>query len=128
MATQAGCPVCSSEEVYCLLNTLHCKRCGNIWKEEKQNRSSYDKRECKTAVSNPVRLRTIPDNSERRMEQKLEGCLKNCGGKFNTGKITWTIGDIQMAMFRRYLKKCVRKGTLLEHKDQYGMVWYSRPD
>jgi hypothetical protein len=128
MANQAGCPVCSSEDVYSLLNTLHCKRCGNIWKEEKQTRGSFDKREFKTAASNPVRLITIPDNSERRMEQKLEGYLKKFKGKFSLGKITWTIGDIQMAMFRRYLKKCVRKGTLLEHKDRYGIVWYSRPD
>jgi hypothetical protein len=128
MATQSGCPVCSSEDVYCLLNTLHCKRCGNIWKEEKNTRSCADIREFKTTAVNPVRLRTIPDTSERRMEQKLDGYLKKFKGKFSPGKIPWTIGDIQMAMFRRYLKKCVRKGTLLEHKDQYGIVWYSRPD
>jgi hypothetical protein len=128
MATQAGCPVCSSEDVYSLLNTLHCKRCGNIWKEEENTRSGFEKREFKTAASNPVRLRTIPDNAERRMEQKLDGYLKKFKGKFSPGKITWTIGDIQMAMFRRYLKKCVRKGTLLERKDGYGIVWYSRPD
>jgi uncharacterized Zn ribbon protein len=36
MTIQARCPVCSSEKVYSLLNTMHCKRCGNIWKEEKK--------------------------------------------------------------------------------------------
>jgi hypothetical protein len=128
MATQAGCPVCSSEDVYSLLNTLHCKRCGNIWKEEKNTRSGFEKCEFKTAPRKPVRLRTIPDNAERRMEQTLEVHLKKFKGKFSLCKITWTIGDIQMAMFRRYLKKCVRKGTLLEDKDRYGIVWYSRPD
>jgi hypothetical protein len=33
-----------------------------------------------------------------------------------------------MAMFRRYLKKCVKNRTLVENKDQYGILWYSRPD
>jgi ribosomal protein S9 len=65
---------------------------------------------------------------KRRMEQKLEEYLKKSKGKFSLYKITWTIGDIRMAMFRRFLKKCVRKGTLLECKDRYGIVWYSRPD
>lgn len=36
MTTQLHCPVCSSEKIYSLLNTFHCKRCGNIWKEEKK--------------------------------------------------------------------------------------------
>jgi hypothetical protein len=128
MATQEGCPVCSSKDVYGLLNTLHCKRCGNIWKEVKNTRGGPDVRESRTIANIPVQPRTLPDNPEKRMEQKLEGYLKKCNGKFSTGKIPWTIGDIQMAMFRRYLKKCVRKGTLREHKDQYGIVWYSRPD
>jgi len=38
------------------------------------------------------------------------------------------IGDIQMAMFRRYLKKCVKNRTLVEKKDRYGILWFSRPD
>jgi hypothetical protein len=31
-------------------------------------------------------------------------------------------------MFRGYLKKCVKKRTLVEKKDDYGRFWYSRPD
>jgi hypothetical protein len=42
--------------------------------------------------------------------------------------ITSNIGDIHMAMFRRYVKKCVINRTLVEKKDRYGILWYSRPD
>jgi hypothetical protein len=62
------------------------------------------------------------------MEKKLEGYLKKFNGKFNTNKISSNIGDIHMAMFRRYLKKCVKNRTLVEKKDRYGITWYSRPD
>ena len=128
MATQVRCPVCAGEDVYSLLNTLHCKRCGNIWKEEKKTWNSCNTEEFRMPTGNPVLLKTIPDNSERWMEQKLDLYLKKCKGKFSLSKITWTIGDIQMAMFRRYLKKCVRNRTLVENKDRYGIMWYSRPD
>ena len=39
MTIPLRCPVCGSKNVYSLLNTLHCKRCKNIWKEEKKKRS-----------------------------------------------------------------------------------------
>lgn len=39
MTTQLRCPVCGSEKVYSLLNTLHCKRCKSLWKEEKKKRA-----------------------------------------------------------------------------------------
>ena len=62
------------------------------------------------------------------MEKQLEGYLKKFSGKFSIYSIHSTIGDIHMAMFRRYLKKCVKNRTLVEKKDQYGIQWYSRPD
>jgi len=128
MATQEGCPVCSSKDVYCLLNTLHCKRCGNIWKEEKKNGGKYNTRGFETSIGNQRQTRTITNSSEQRMKQQLEGYLKKSNGKFSIQSITSNIGDIQMAMFRRYLKICVKNRTLVEKKDQYGIIWYSRPD
>jgi hypothetical protein len=126
--THGSCPVCASDEVYSLLDTLHCKRCGNIWTEEKNIRSKYDTRNVETPVSNRTRTNSITDSPEKRMEKQLDEYLKKFKGKFNTYTITSNIGDIHMAMFRRYLKKCVKNKTLVEKKDQYGRSWYSRPD
>jgi hypothetical protein len=128
MMTQGSCPVCSSEEVYCLLNTLHCKRCGNIWTEEKNIRIRYDISNAETPVSKQKRTPAITDTLEQRMEKQLEGYLKKSRGEFSRDTITSNIGDIHMAMFRNYLKKCVKNRTLVEKKDQYGILWYSRPD
>jgi hypothetical protein len=128
MMTQASCPVCASGEVYSLLNTLHCKRCGNIWTEEKNIWSKYDIRNVKVPDSNRTRTRAIPDSPEKRMEKQLDEYLKKFKGKFDTNAMTSNIGDIHMAMFRRYVKKCVKNKTLVEKKDQYGRHWYSRPD
>ena len=126
--TQVRCPVCASEKVYSLLNTLHCKRCGNIWKEEKKSRRTYDTRGFETPIGNQGLTRAITDSTEQRMEKQLEGYLKKSNGKLSLHSITSTIGDIQMAMFRAYLKKCVKNRTLVEKKDRYGIIWYSRPD
>jgi len=126
--TQVHCPVCASEEVYCLLDTLHCKRCGNIWTAEKNNKGMYGSNGPGTPVSSRGLTRAITDSPEQRMEKQLEGYLKKSRGKFSVQSTTSGIGDIQMAMFRRHLKKCVRNGTLVEIKDQYGIVWYSRPE
>ena len=128
MVTQVRCPVCASEDVYSLLNTLHCKRCGNIWKEEKKTRSNYDTRDVETPISNRRWTIAITDSSEKRMEKKLDGYLKKFYGKFSMNTITSNIGDIHAAMFRRYLKKCVKNRTLVEKKDRYGILCYSRPD
>lgn len=128
MTIQLNCPVCSSEDVYCQVNTLHCKRCGNIWKEEKKPGSILDERKCAIPVNDRILIKPTTDTTDARMEKKLEGYLKKFRGKFNLDTIPWTIGDIQMTMFRRYLKKCVKNKTLQERKDQYGIVWYSRPD
>ena len=79
-------------------------------------------------VSNRRRSPAITDTLEQRMEKQLNGYLKKFRGEFSMYAITSNIGDIHMAMFRRYLKKCVKNRTLVEHKDQYGIHWYSRPD
>jgi hypothetical protein len=126
--TQVRCPVCASEKVYNLLNTFHCKRCGNIWKEEKKTRGTYDTRGFDNPIRNHGLARAITDSSEQRMEKQLDEYLKKFKGKFSMHSITSNIGDIQMAMFRRYLKKCVKNRTLVEKKDRYGIIWYSRPD
>ena len=125
---QVKCPVCASEKVYSLLDTFHCKRCGNIWKEEKKNGAKYNTRGFETSIGNQRLTRTITNSSEQRMKQQLERYLKKSNGKFSIQSITSNIGDIQMAMFRRYLKICVKNRTLVEKKDQYGIIWYSRPD
>ena len=126
--TQVKCPVCASENVYSLLNTIRCKRCGNIWKEDKKTRSTSDTRDLGTPISNRRQTKVITDSVEKKMEKQLEGYLKKFKGKFSMHIIPSHIGDIQMAMFRRYLKKCVRNRTLVEKKDRYGILWYSRPD
>jgi hypothetical protein len=128
MVTQVHCPVCASEEVYSLLNTLHCKRCGNIWTEEKKTRGTFDTRGFGLPACNRRLTRAAADSTEQRMERQLEGYLKRSKGKFSMHSLSSTVGDIQMAMFRRYLKKCIKNKILVEKKDRYGITWYSRPD
>jgi response regulator of citrate/malate metabolism len=128
MTTQLRCPICSSENVYSLLNTLRCKRCGNIWKEEKKNSNKFDEYRSAPPINNKVWTIKKTENLETRMEKKLNEYLKKFNGKFSMNKITWKIGDITTAMFRRYLKICVKNKTLIEKKDRYGIIWYSRPD
>lgn len=128
MATRLRCPVCASDQVYSLLNTLHCKRCGNIWKEGKNTRGNPDTCGSVDLPNNKVPLTKKTDTLETRMEKKLNENLRKYHGKFSIQKITSNIGDIQMAIFRRHLKNCVGNGTLVEKKDKYGLTWYSRPD
>jgi hypothetical protein len=128
MMTQVRCPVCASDDVYSLLNTLHCKRCGTIWTEEKKTRNNYTVRDVATPVRNRRQAPAITDSVEKRLEKQLDGYLKKFRGKFSLHTITSNIGDIHMAMFRRYLKKCVKNRTLVEKKDRYGILWYSRPE
>jgi len=126
MVKQGNCPVCASDDVYSLMDTLHCKRCGNIWTEE--TRGTCGTCGLETSTSDRRFSRAVMDSPEQRMEKQLEGYLKKSRGKFSLYSIPSNIGNIQMAMFRRYLKKCVRNRTLAEKKDQYGIVWYSRPE
>jgi hypothetical protein len=129
MTIQLRCPVCSSENIYSLLNTLHCQRCGNIWREDKKNTNKFDPCKCLPLINNPVWIiKKKSENLEIRMEKNLNEYLKKFNGKFCMEKITWKIGDITIAMFRRYLKICVKNKILVEKKDRYGIIWYSRPD
>jgi response regulator of citrate/malate metabolism len=127
--TQLRCPICSSEKVYRLLNTLHCKRCKNIWNDDKKNITKFDNCGSAPLINNQAwTIKKKTDTLETRMEKKLNEYLKKFNGKFSMDKITWKIGDITTAMFRRYLKICVKNRTLVERKDRYGIIWYSRPD
>jgi hypothetical protein len=126
--TQGRCPVCGSEEVYCMVDTLHCKRCTNIWTEEKNTGCTFDTRDAEMPSRNRTWTPAIKESPEIKMEKQLEHYLKKYKGKFTTSAISSNIGDIQMAMFRSYVKKCVKKRTLVEKKDDYGRFWYSRPD
>jgi hypothetical protein len=120
-----NCPVCSSDEVYSLLNTLHCKRCKNIWKEgEDPDRSVA----CGSpGTDTPRVVRKRPEPLPIRLEKKLEQILTRCGGKFCITTMTWQDGDISRELFRRYVKRCVNNRTLAETKDRYGRIWYVRP-
>jgi uncharacterized C2H2 Zn-finger protein len=109
------------------MNSFRCKRCGNIWKEEKKNCSNFVICEIKSPIINQVWSITKTENIETKMQKKLDEYLNKFNGKFCLDKITWRIGDISLALFRRYLKNCVKKRTLAEKKDGYGIVWYSRP-
>jgi hypothetical protein len=110
------------------MDTLHCKRCGNIWTEEKDRGSGYKVCDYRNPVHNRVPLTRKTDTLETRMEKQLNENLVKFNGKFSTDKISGGIGNIQMALFRRYLKNCVKNRTLVEKKDKYGVIWYSRPE
>jgi ribosomal protein L37AE/L43A len=117
MTTQVRCPFCSSEKVYLLLNTLHCKRCKNMWKGDSKNPDNSVSGRFAEPVSNrALRITKKTDTLESRMEKRLEEYLKRSHGKFSMDTITWNAGDITEEMFRRYLKTCVNKKALAEKK------------
>ncbi len=124
MIVQLRCPFCSSEKVYSLLNTLHCKRCKNMWKADAENPDSSASG-CRDAAMNRG-LRTIKktESLEKRMEKRLNDYLNKSHDRFCMDAIHWKNGDISREIFRRYLKRCVRKKVIAERKDQYGRVWY----
>ena len=109
------------------MNSLRCKRCGNIWKEEKKNSSNFVNGEFESRINHQVWSITKTEKIELKMEKKLDESLKKFNGKFCLDKMTERIGDISLAVFRRYLKNCVKNRTLVEKKDGYGILWYSRP-
>jgi hypothetical protein len=128
MTNHLRCPVCASENVYCLLNTLHCKQCGNLWKEEKKKKDGFDPGGFAPPVNNKIwTTKKKTETLETRMEEKLNEYLKKSNGKFSLNKVPAKIGDISMAIFRRYIRICVKNRTLVEEKDRYGIIWYSRP-
>jgi hypothetical protein len=128
MTTPVRCPVCSSEQVYSLLNTLHCKRCGALWKADGEKNSPDTAGMSAPPANNREWTIRITNNLEKRLEKRLNDYLDKYDGRFSMDTISWKIGDISVAMFRRYLLTCVVKGTLKKTKDRYGRTWYSRPE
>lgn len=125
MTTQLRCPFCSSEKVYCLLNTLHCKRCKNMWKGDTKN-PDFDTGGYANHINNKaLRITKKTDTLETRMEKRLQEYLSRSHGEFCLDAIAWKAGDISKEMFRRYLKSCVKNKVLAEKKDRYGRTWYS---
>ena len=118
------CPFRASDQVYSLLNTLRCKRCKNIWKENRAGPEPYDGGEL---LDTPLRIYKRTDSLETRMEKRLNRCLDRSRGKFCFTTMTWQAGDISQELFRRYLRTCVKNRTLTEEKDRYGRIWYLRP-
>jgi hypothetical protein len=108
--------------VYPLLNTLRCKRCKGIWKEEDRGRPA-----CCTMPADPVKIRKRTDPLATRLEKKLGECLARSGGKYCITATDWKAGDISSEVFSRYLRQCVKNRTLEETKDRYGRTWYFRP-
>ena len=94
----------------------------------KKNKRISDTSRYEVLVDDQKRLTKNKDASEIKMEKKLNECLIKFNGKFSLNATTWKVGDIQLAMFRCYLKKCVKNKTLTERKDEYGMIWYSSID
>lgn len=67
-----------------------------------------------------------PEELENSMHTILNGYL-NRYESFSMETVTWKTGFVTRDMFREYLKKCVKNGTITEKKDEYGVTWYSRP-
>jgi Fic family protein len=128
MTNHLRCPVCASENVYCRLSTFHCKRCGNIWKARKKKNHDTDICRFLAPVSPGLRTWEKTKSLEERMEEKLQEYLKRSKGKFNLDQESRKIGDISMALFRKYIRICVKNGTLTKTKDRNGIVWYSRAE
>ncbi|MFA4850819.1 MAG: hypothetical protein WC626_13930 [Methanoregula sp.] len=119
------CPVCSSDRVYPLLNTLRCKRCKYIWKEGEGPGPSDTCGSLAPVTSPGIRKRIDP--LETRLEKKLGEILTRSGGRFCITAMPWQAGDISQELFRTYLERCVKNQALAKTKDHYGRTWYSRP-
>lgn len=109
--------------VYPLLNTLRCKRCKHIWKNDEENLAPG---RCPDPVPS-VRIRKKTDPLEIRLEKKLDELLARHEGKFCITTMTCRYGDISFELFRRYLRRCVNNRLLAETEDRYGRTWYERP-
>jgi hypothetical protein len=117
------CPLCGSDMIYPLLNTLRCKRCKHIWKVGDGNPAP-----CRCPDLDPsIRVRKKTDPLETRLERRLEELLARHGGKFCISAMACRYGNISLELFRNYLRQCVTNRTLEETKDTHGRVWYSRP-
>ncbi len=125
MTEACRCPACSSDKVYSLLGTLHCKRCKHIWKVVEDN-GRYGSAEAVAPRALTIKVRT--ESIETRMEKRLDEYLVRGGGTFSLDTIPVHAGKLSLALFRSYVKKCVIARDLTERKDRTGRTWYSRPD
>ncbi len=117
-----SCPFCGSSAVYCLMDTLHCKRCKNMWPEDPPGQPVSP-----SGAAGPLPAQRKPATPlARRMEARLAECLKRHHGRFREDDIP-APADMPSDLFRRFLKKCVHDGTLDGSRDQYGRTWYSLP-
>lgn len=123
MTSRQRCPVCGSDMVYGLMNTLRCKRCKEIWKAGEEDI-------CWSDTSRPVppagRAEKIKKPLAHRLETKLEECLRRSGGRFCFETLHWQAGEISREIFGRYVRQCVKERTLAYEKDRYGRIWYGR--
>ena len=126
MTEACRCPACSSDKVYSLLDTLHCKRCKHIWKEEPHVGGSHGPAE--PVIPRPLTIKHRAESIESQMEKRLNECLLRGGGRFRIDAIPVHAGTISLAVFRSYVKKCVACRDLAERTDRAGRTWYSRPD
>lgn len=107
------------------MNTLHCKRCKNMWKtgEEHPENSAPCGYAGKTSTR-ASRITRKADTMETQMEKRMDDYLGLFHGKFCMDTIAWKSGDISRDLFLRYLKNRVRTKALAEKKDRYGRIWY----
>ena len=126
MTTQIRCPFCSSDRVYSLLNTLHCKRCKNMWHREAEDTDPVACGYCGSAGNPVLRLMKKTSPLEERLEERLDEYLNRNHGMFCMEVTAWKCGDISADLFRRYLRTCVQQNILAEKKDRCGRTWYSR--
>jgi hypothetical protein len=110
--------------VYSLMNTLRCKRCKGIWKVGDEYLCSEV---TGIAANPPAGTKTRSKPLAKRLEAKLEECLARSGGRFCPDTLNWQAGEISREMFRNYLRRCVREGTLAEERDRFRRTWYRRP-
>lgn len=127
MTAGLHCPACSSEKVYILLDTLHCKRCKNIWREDTKE-ADYSAGSPHPENSRTLVIKHRTETVRERLEKELNECLRQTNGKFRMDSVPRRAGDISADIFRKYVKQCVKDRVLAERKDRYGIRWYFRPD
>lgn len=128
MTAPCRCPFCNSEKVYSLLGTLHCKRCKNLWTEERialdPTGTTGSGSPSRTPPPGPAGIHAA---LEIRLRQTLDRCLAMYNGRFSMGSFAWRTREVPSRLVRQYLNRCVEDGILLEKKDRSGRTWYARP-
>jgi hypothetical protein len=129
MTALSRCPFCSSEKVYALVNTMHCKRCKNLWTPDKHNPEIIKKTEPLARSTNPAgRMVKKTAPLEIRLKQRLDEFIRKYNGRFSMDFVVWKTGDITPDLFRQYLKKCENNSILVKSNDRNGRIWYSVPE